>query len=57
MKARPEWTRPELPNGRHEVTALDINGAYLSALKTHLPLGQLEHTHHRHPPGHHHTAP
>jgi hypothetical protein len=26
------------------VTALDINGAYLSALKTHLPLGQLEHS-------------
>ena len=42
--ARPKWTRPELPEGRHEVTALDINGAYLSALKTHLPLGQLEHT-------------
>jgi transcriptional regulator with XRE-family HTH domain len=43
-EARPKWTRPELPAGRHEVTALDINGAYLSALKTHLPLGQLEHT-------------
>ncbi|MDX2680540.1 helix-turn-helix transcriptional regulator [Streptomyces sp. NY05-11A] len=43
-EARPRWTRPELPSGRHEVTALDINGAYLSALKTHLPLGQLEHT-------------
>ncbi|WP_439944409.1 helix-turn-helix transcriptional regulator [Streptomyces sp. BBFR115] len=43
-EARPKWTRPELPEGRHEVTALDINGAYLSALKTHLPLGQLEHT-------------
>lgn len=43
-EARPRWTRPELPEGRHEVTALDINGAYLSALKTHLPLGQLEHT-------------
>lgn len=26
------------------MTALDINGAYLSALKTHLPLGQLEHS-------------
>lgn len=24
------------------MTALDINGAYLSALKTHLPLGQME---------------
>ncbi|MEV6123176.1 helix-turn-helix transcriptional regulator [Streptomyces sp. NPDC052077] len=43
-EARPKWSRPELPAGRHEVTALDINGAYLSALKTHLPLGQLEHT-------------
>ncbi|MET7780385.1 helix-turn-helix transcriptional regulator [Streptomyces mirabilis] len=43
-EARPKWTRPELPVGRHEVTALDINGAYLSALKTHLPIGQLEHS-------------
>ncbi len=43
-EARPKWTRPELPPGHHQVTALDINGAYLSALKTHLPLGQLEHT-------------
>ncbi|MDQ1034344.1 transcriptional regulator with XRE-family HTH domain [Streptomyces sp. V3I8] len=43
-EARPRWSRPELPAGRHEVTALDINGAYLSALKTHLPIGQLEHT-------------
>ncbi|MFH9968793.1 helix-turn-helix domain-containing protein [Streptomyces mirabilis] len=43
-EARPKWTRPELPAGHHEVTALDINGAYLSALKTHLPLGQLEHS-------------
>jgi transcriptional regulator with XRE-family HTH domain len=42
-EARPKWARPELPAGRHEVTALDINGAYLSALKTHLPIGQLEH--------------
>ncbi|WP_189177907.1 helix-turn-helix domain-containing protein, partial [Streptomyces lasiicapitis] len=43
-EARPKWTRPELPPGHHEVTALDINGAYLSALKTHLPIGQLEHS-------------
>ncbi|MFD7225500.1 helix-turn-helix domain-containing protein [Streptomyces sp. NPDC059892] len=43
-EARPKWTRAGLPPGVHEVTALDINGAYLSALKTHLPLGQLEHT-------------
>ncbi|MFK8912461.1 transcriptional regulator, partial [Streptomyces sp. YS-3] len=43
-EARPKWTRHALPPGEHEVTALDINGAYLSALKTHLPLGQLEHS-------------
>lgn len=43
-EARPKWARPELPVGRHEVTALDVNGAYLSALKTHLPIGQLEHS-------------
>ncbi|MEV6949643.1 transcriptional regulator, partial [Streptomyces sp. NPDC051172] len=43
-EARPKWARPELPPGVHEVTALDVNGAYLSALKTHLPLGQLEHS-------------
>ncbi|WP_432189870.1 helix-turn-helix domain-containing protein [Streptomyces sp. Tue6028] len=43
-EARPKWTRPQLPAGEHEVTALDINGAYLSALKTHLPIGQLEHS-------------
>lgn len=43
-EARPRWTRGQLPAGTHEVTALDINGAYLSALKTHLPLGALEHS-------------
>ncbi|POX60478.1 transcriptional regulator [Streptomyces sp. Ru62] len=43
-EARPKWTRPDLPPGEFEVTALDVNGAYLSALKTHLPLGQLEHS-------------
>ncbi|MEU6002861.1 helix-turn-helix domain-containing protein [Streptomyces sp. NPDC047197] len=43
-EARPRWTRAELPPGTHEITALDINGAYLSALKTHLPIGQLEHS-------------
>ncbi|MEU1121353.1 MULTISPECIES: helix-turn-helix domain-containing protein [unclassified Streptomyces] len=43
-EARPKWTRPELPPGAHEVTALDVNGAYLSALKTHLPIGRLEHS-------------
>ncbi|MGW0082225.1 helix-turn-helix domain-containing protein [Streptomyces sp. NPDC003393] len=43
-EARPKWSRSELPPGEHEVTALDVNGAYLSALKTHLPIGQLEHS-------------
>ncbi|MGW1836847.1 helix-turn-helix domain-containing protein [Streptomyces sp. NPDC002067] len=43
-EARPRWTRRALPPGEHQVTALDINGAYLSALKTHLPIGQLEHS-------------
>ncbi|MFH9611384.1 helix-turn-helix domain-containing protein [Streptomyces sp. NPDC017448] len=43
-EARPKWTRHQLPPGKHHITALDINGAYLSALKTHLPLGQLEHS-------------
>ncbi|MFE5889783.1 helix-turn-helix domain-containing protein [Streptomyces sp. NPDC056462] len=43
-EARPKWSRAELPPGEHEITALDINGAYLSALKTHLPIGQLEHS-------------
>lgn len=43
-EARPKWARTHLPPGEHEVTALDVNGAYLSALKTHLPLGQLEHS-------------
>ncbi|MCC3773002.1 transcriptional regulator, partial [Streptomyces sp. UNOC14_S4] len=42
-EARPKWARPHLPAGRHTITALDVNGAYLSALKTHLPLGALEH--------------
>ncbi|WP_413754838.1 helix-turn-helix domain-containing protein [Streptomyces sp. MMBL 11-3] len=43
-EARPKWSRPELLPGVHEITALDVNGAYLSALKTHLPIGQLEHS-------------
>ncbi|MBB1246443.1 hypothetical protein GL263_23235 [Streptomyces durbertensis] len=40
-EGRPRWTRREVLAGS-EVTALDVNGAYLSALKTHLPLGALE---------------
>jgi len=43
-EARPNWTNPAPPTGTLHVTALDINGAYLSALKTHLPLGALEHS-------------
>ncbi|MFC5156001.1 helix-turn-helix domain-containing protein [Streptomyces amakusaensis] len=43
-EARPKWTRAVLPPGAHEVVALDMNAAYLSALKTHLPIGQLEHS-------------
>ncbi|MFJ4880861.1 helix-turn-helix domain-containing protein [Streptomyces sp. NPDC088745] len=43
-EARPKWTRRALPEGAHEVVALDMNAAYLSALKTHLPIGQLEHS-------------
>ncbi|OEV11044.1 helix-turn-helix transcriptional regulator [Streptomyces nanshensis] len=44
-EARPKWSAPEhvLPHGESKVTALDINGAYLSALKAHLPIGTLEH--------------
>jgi hypothetical protein len=38
-EARPKWTRPGLPPGAHEVTALDVNGAYLSALKATCPSG------------------
>ena len=47
-EARPRWTAPPevldpLAGQAVTVTALDINGAYLSALKAHLPIGQLEH--------------
>ncbi|MEU5838586.1 DnaB-like helicase C-terminal domain-containing protein [Streptomyces diacarni] len=47
-EARPRWTAPPevldaLADQAATVTALDINGAYLSALKAHLPIGQLEH--------------
>ncbi|MGH3324339.1 MAG: helix-turn-helix transcriptional regulator, partial [Streptomyces sp.] len=44
-EARPKWSAPAaaLPPGELKVTALDINGAYLSALKAHLPIGALEH--------------
>ncbi|MFB6984533.1 hypothetical protein [Streptomyces sp. NPDC056304] len=45
-EARPKWSRSwdSLPLGTHTVDELDINGSYLSALKTHLPLGELTHS-------------
>ncbi|WP_018545903.1 helix-turn-helix domain-containing protein [Streptomyces sp. LaPpAH-108] len=43
-EARPHWTRQDPPPTPGDITALDINGAYLSALKTHLPLGALEYS-------------
>ncbi|MFJ5122383.1 helix-turn-helix domain-containing protein [Kitasatospora sp. NPDC088548] len=47
-EARPNWRNEaliaELRSGeRRLVERLDINGAYLSALKAHLPIGQLHH--------------
>ncbi|MGK4910010.1 hypothetical protein, partial [Streptomyces albus] len=47
-EARPRWTAPpqildSVADRATAVTVLDINGAYLSALKAHLPIGQLEH--------------
>jgi hypothetical protein len=41
-EARPRWTRPT--PAAEPVTALDVNGAYLAAFKTHLPLGRLQHS-------------
>lgn len=43
-EGRPNWRRPQPSNRPGPIAVLDINGAYLSALKTHLPLGRLEHT-------------
>ncbi|MBW1599477.1 helix-turn-helix domain-containing protein [Streptomyces sp. JJ38] len=46
-EARPSWRHPGYrrhPDGDVAVTALDVNAAYLSALKTWLPIGKLEHT-------------
>ncbi|MGW3928707.1 hypothetical protein ACWECC_11455 [Streptomyces microflavus] len=45
-EGRPRWSRERatLPPGTHTIDELDINGAYLSALKTHLPLGELIHS-------------
>ncbi|MFG3285296.1 multiprotein-bridging factor 1 family protein [Streptomyces sp. NPDC048111] len=43
-EARLNWQRPTAPRQTGPVAILDMNGAYLSALKTHLPLGQLQPT-------------
>ncbi|MFI9206502.1 DUF927 domain-containing protein [Streptomyces sp. NPDC053048] len=45
-EARPKFHRKDLirKGPRKTVTALDMNGAYLSALKTHLPIGALQHS-------------
>ncbi|MFD7747802.1 helix-turn-helix domain-containing protein [Streptomyces sp. NPDC059698] len=47
-EARPAYTNPayslRAPKADLRVTALDVNAAYLSALKVWLPVGKLEHT-------------
>ncbi|HEX2298675.1 MAG TPA: helix-turn-helix transcriptional regulator, partial [Pseudonocardiaceae bacterium] len=46
-EARPSWRHPGYrrhPDGELAVTALDVNAAYLSAMKTWLPIGKLTHT-------------
>ncbi|PJE97234.1 DNA-binding protein [Streptomyces carminius] len=46
-EARPSWRHPgyrRTPDGELTVTALDVNAAYLSAMKTWLPIGRLEHS-------------
>jgi hypothetical protein len=45
-EGRPSFRHPAYrrhPDGEIHVTALDVNAAYLSAMKTHLPIGRLEH--------------
>ncbi|MDT0267542.1 type II toxin-antitoxin system prevent-host-death family antitoxin [Streptomyces sp. DSM 44915] len=43
-EGRPKWRNHTAETGpARTVTALDVNGAYLSALKTHLPIGTLRH--------------
>ncbi|MFD7508133.1 helix-turn-helix domain-containing protein [Streptomyces sp. NPDC059853] len=43
-EGRPKWRNTRVEKGpARTVTALDANGAYLSALKTHLPIGTLRH--------------
>lgn len=41
-EARPKWVNPHTPDGT-QVQPLDVNAAYLSAMTTHLPIGQLQH--------------
>jgi hypothetical protein len=49
-EGRPKWRSADLHRAAREglvrldVTALDMNAAYLAALKTHLPIGKLVHT-------------
>jgi transcriptional regulator with XRE-family HTH domain len=46
-EARPSWRHPGYrrhPDGELAVTALDVNAAYLSAMKTWLPIGKLTHS-------------
>jgi transcriptional regulator with XRE-family HTH domain len=46
-EARPSWRHPHFrrhPDGEVAVTALDVNAAYLSAMKTWLPIGKLTHS-------------
>ena len=46
-EARPSWRNPGFrrhPDGEVVVTALDVNAAYLSAMKTWLPIGKLTHS-------------
>jgi hypothetical protein len=43
-EARPDWQRAQASDRTDPVAELNVNGAYLAALKTHLPLGQLRPT-------------
>ncbi|WP_340563356.1 helix-turn-helix transcriptional regulator [Streptomyces sp. GSL17-111] len=46
-EGRPSWRHPAYrrhPDGELPVTALDVNAAYLSAMKVWLPIGKLEHS-------------
>ncbi|WP_168220604.1 type II toxin-antitoxin system prevent-host-death family antitoxin [Streptomyces sp. RFCAC02] len=46
-EGRPKWRNPGISRTggtAWSVTALDVNGAYLSALKCHLPIGKLVHS-------------